>query len=282
MKLHYRWPLLLPLLLVFTFVACGSASPPSSSGGSDGPQGAPGAKGDTGTGSGTTPPPGEVRLIVRNASVIIYVDDVAKATDAVVALATEMGGYVVNSRLSGEATRQAGAASIRVPVDKFEDALERIRSLASRVDSENTDAKDVTEEYVDLQARVRNLQATEAQYKRLMDRATTVDDVIKVQKQLTDVQGQIEQLQGRLQYLGQTSSTSLINVTIYANVAAQPIVQPGWHPGDTARSATHDLVVIGQGLADIGIRMLIFSPLWGPVVAIVVLLVYRNRTGSKP
>ena len=283
MKLSYPWPLLLFILLL-TVVACGSAGSPSSTGGNEGsagPRGAAGAKGDAGSGGGTTGAP-EDRLIVRDASLIIYVDDVAKATDAVVTLAAEMGGFVVSSRLSGQDTRQTGAASIRVPSDRFEAALERVRALAARVDSESTDAKDVTEEYVDLKARLRNLQATEAQYQRLMDRATTVDDVIKVQRQLTDVQGQAEQLQGRIQYLGQTSSTSLINVTIYATVAAQPIVQPGWDPGGTARRATHELVAFGQGLADIGIWLVIFlSPVWGAGVIVAAVFLVRWQLRRK-
>ncbi len=290
MKLSQVRLLLYLVVVLAAVIGCGGAAEPillgdSGAQGDSGPRGAPGAKGDTSSGNGSATTPQD-RLIVRNADVTIFADNVSAAMEAIVALASETGGFVVNSRISGEQTQQKAFVSIRVPTDAFEDAMRRIRSLAAKVETENTDAKDVTEEYVDLQAQLRNLQATEQQYQRLMEKATTVDDILKVQRELTSVQGQIERLQGRIQYLEQTSSTSLINVTIRATVAAQPIVRPGWRPGDTAREATRDLADFAQGLADLGIRLLIFSPVWATVLAAVALLLRwqlrRDRASRTP
>ena len=212
------------------------------------------------------------RLIVRTADVTIQANDVAKALNAVLSLGTEMGGYVVSSIVAGEEQEQRASASIRVPADKFDAAMERIRSLATKVQIEQTKSQNVTEEYVDLESRLRNLEQTEQQYLRLMERAATVEDVLKVQKELSSIQGQIEQAKGRMQYLERTSATSLINVGILSTASAKAIVRQGWNPGATSKDSLRDLTTFGQGLADLLIRMAIFAPVWATVLVIVVLL----------
>ena len=105
----------------------------------------------------------EERMIVRNGDMSLVVEDVVSARDEIAQLAVRSNGYVVSSQISGEEQDMRGWISIRVPDEEFEQALTELRELAVRVTSESTDSRDVTEEYVDLQSRLRNAEATESQ-----------------------------------------------------------------------------------------------------------------------
>jgi len=154
------------------------------------------------------------RMIVRTAEIALVVNDVAIALDRVTDLAENLGGYVVSSKRWKEEERLAGIITIRVPAEDFGDAMEALRKLAVDVTHEDTSSKDVTEEYVDLSAKLKNLEATEEQYLRLMEKAERVEDILNIQRELSKTRGEIEQTKGRMQYLERTSATSLIRVQL--------------------------------------------------------------------
>jgi len=153
----------------------------------------------------------EERMIVRNGDMSLVVVDITQARDEIAQMAVRFGGYVVSSWISGEEEEMRGNISIRVPDDKFEPTLAELRSLAVRVASESTDSQDVTEEYVDLQARLKNAEATESQYLALLEKAEEVEDILRIYESLSRVRYEIEQIKGRMQYLERTSSMSLIS-----------------------------------------------------------------------
>jgi PKD repeat protein len=154
------------------------------------------------------------RMIVRTGDVSLIVEDVPEAMNQITGLAASFGGYVVSSKRWGEGERLAGAIAIRVPAEYFDDAMKALRELAVDVSSENTYSKDVTEEYVDLRARLQNLEASEAQLLKLMEKAEKVEDILAVQRELSKTRGEIEQTKGRMQYLERTSATSLIEIRL--------------------------------------------------------------------
>jgi len=149
----------------------------------------------------------EDRKIVKTGSMTLEVEDIAETLDEVAEMADEFNGYVVSSYKHEYERGVSGHITIRVPSEKFEEAFARLRQLAVAVPDETTTAKDVTEEYVDLEAQLSNLLATEAQYLTLMEKAENVEEMLKVQKELSNVRGQIEQIEGRMKYLEQTSET---------------------------------------------------------------------------
>ncbi len=149
------------------------------------------------------------RVIVRTVDMTLVVEDLSRAMDSIGALATEMGGWVVSS---SQLHMHAGSISIRVPAQRLDEVLDRLKRLARKVESAISTSQDFTDEYVDTQARVRNLQATEAALIGFLDKAESVEEALKVQAELTRVQEQIETLQGRLSYLEQSSAFSLVNV----------------------------------------------------------------------
>ena len=152
------------------------------------------------------------RMIVRIGNMSLVVEDVLAGMDHITELAHSFGGYVVSSKRWGEGERLVGSITIRVPAEHFDDAVIALRDLAVEVSSESTSSKDVTEEYVDLSAKLQNLEATEEQLLKIMEKAETVEDILDVQRELSNVRGEIERTKGRMQYLERTTATSLIEV----------------------------------------------------------------------
>ena len=211
--------------------------------------------------------PGEAaveRKIVKTGNISLEVEDVAKAMDEVAEVADELGGYVVSSHKYERKKGISGSVTIRVPADRFDEAFERLRQLAINVPQESTEARDVTEEYVDLQARLRNLEATEAQYLALLEKATTVEEMLKVQQALSNVREEIERIEGRMKYLERTSDMSLIEVSLEETKA---LAEP-WSASNAFRSAVRGLTTFGRGLATAVIWLGIFCWVWIPPLVI--------------
>lgn len=151
---------------------------------------------------------------MRTGDMSLVVADVMTAIERIINLAEGYEGYVVSSNSWREGDRLVGAIAIRVAAERFDDAIRALRELAVEVNSESTSSKDVTEEYIDLSARLHNLEASEEQLLELMKQAGKVEEILEVQRELSKTRGEIEQTKGRMQYLEQTSSTSLINVRL--------------------------------------------------------------------
>jgi hypothetical protein len=218
-------------------------------------------------GRNTSAVPGELtieRKIVKTGYITLEVEDIAEAMDKVADVADELGGYVVSSHKSEDEKRNSGYITIRVSADRFDEAFDRLRQLAVSVPDESTEAKDVTEEYIDLHARLHNLEATEAQYLALLERAETVEEMLKVQQALSNVRGQIEQIEGRIKYLERTSDMSLIEVSLRET---KPLAEH-WSASDTFRSAVHGLTTFGRGLATALMWLGVFCWLWIPPLVI--------------
>jgi len=250
-------PMLLILVLVL-IVGCGglpSVAPPSEESG----------RSEGGQGEGWTPAAlTEDRRIVKEGSITLEVEDIAETMDEVAEMADDLNGYVVSSYKREHERGVLGHITIRVPAEEFEEAFVRLRQLAVAVPYETTEARDVTEEYVDLEAQLSNLQATEAQYLVLLEKAETVEEMLKVQKELSSVRGQIEQIEGRMKYLEQTSETSLIEVILQET---EGLAEP-WSASAALQSAVRGLTTFGRGLATALIWAGIFCWAWVPPLVI--------------
>jgi len=221
----------------------------------------------------------EERMIVRTGETSLVVEDVNQASDDIAQLAVSYGGYVVSSYIWGEEEDIRGWISFRVPAEKFDQALTDLRELAVRVETERTESRDVTEEYIDLESRLRNAEATEQQYLALLEKAEEIEDILKIYDSLSRIRSEIEQIKGRMQYLEQTTSTSLISVSLEPEVTAKPLVRVGWSALEVLKSAARGLVVAGQVLGNIAIWLLIFIPIWGTILGII--LWRRHKRKAK-
>jgi hypothetical protein len=225
-----------------------------------------------------TIPPAEERMIVRTGDMSLIVGDVVKTRDEIAQLAVRLGGWVVESNIYGEEEEKTGYISIRVPADKFDQTITELRGLAVRVISESTSSQDITEEYIDLQSRLRNAEATETEYLALLEKAVKVEDALKVYEALTQIRYEIEQIKGRMQYLERTSAMSQISVNLSPVATAKPLVSPAWSAKEAAKSAIRGLTTFGQGLATLIIGAAIFSPIWGTILGV---LLWRRRRKRK-
>ena len=211
------------------------------------------------------------RKIVKTGYLTLEVNDITKAMSEVASIAKELDGYVVSSNKQGDKDITYGRISIRVPSERFDEAFDRLRKLAVKVPNESTESQDITEEYTDLQAQLRNLEATEAQYLELLKKAETVEDTLKVYQQLSNVRGEIERIKGRIQYLERTSDMALIEVSLQKT---KPIGETGWSALETLKSAVRGLINFGKVLAIVVIWLAIFSPVW---IIILVVVLYFTR-----
>lgn len=211
--------------------------------------------------------PASQRLVIKNASVSIQVEDVAGAEARVRARAEQLGGYVVSVQTSGSDAYLSSVITFRVPAERFEEALSGVEGLARKVLSRSVSGDDVTEEFVDLESRLRNLEATRDRLLDLLAKATRVEDALQVNQALTDVQGEIEQIQGRMKYLRQSAAFSTISADLQPVPPPPTLIEPdGWQPLRVAQEALVGLIGFGQGLASLGIVLLVWSPVWLPLL----------------
>lgn len=225
-------------------------------------------------------PAQQERIILRDASLAIVVESTTTTIDAISRMADEMGGWVVSADSSTSSYSQDrqvtnGTVSVRVPAAQLDSALGNIREMALEVERESVTGRDVTDEYVDLSSRLGNLEATEEQLAEIMDTAFSVEDVLNVQRELTQVRGQIETIEGRLRYFDEASAYSSISVTVTEQLPQIGNVQvAGWNPLNTAADAFGALVVAGQWAVDSAITLVILGL---PTLAILAALVWVLR-----
>jgi hypothetical protein len=149
--------------------------------------------------------------------------------------------------------------TIRVPAEKLDEALSQIRAESKLPpQSENISAQDVTREYTDLQSRLRNLEAAEAQLQEIMASAVKTEDVLNVYNELVRVREEIEIIQGQIQYYEQSAALSAVSVELLPNEAVQPLTIGGWQPVGVAKTAVQALINTLKVLANIAIWIVIY------------------------
>jgi hypothetical protein len=204
------------------------------------------------------------RLVIKNADLTITVDDPEITIVDITALADALGGHVVSSNVyqtyANNGTRvPEGTITIRVPSESLNDALERIKEDAVEVENENVSGEDVTDQYVDLQSRLKAKKAAEAKLLEIMEQADTTEDTLNVYAQLQVIQSDIEVLTGQINYYERSAAMSSINVMVIATEKSKPIEIGGWELGETASEAVQDLIDYVQGFTRFMIRFVIFT-----------------------
>jgi hypothetical protein len=183
---------------------------------------------------------GVERRVIRDAELVLEVSDVNRSVRHARELAGDYGGYTQSSttRMLSE-DREAAELTLEVPSADFDGILDALRDgpYVVRVDHESTSSRDVTEEFVDLQSRLGNLEATEIRFVALLDEAGSIDEILSVEREISRIRGEIEQIQGRINYLEQRTDFSRIHVMFYPEEDAIHIAGKHFTPGETAREA---------------------------------------------
>jgi len=196
------------------------------------------------------------RKIIRTTSVSMIVQHPADLAQKIAALADALGGYLVSSESGGE---NAATLTIRVPANRFDEARSEVRKLGLRVESEKVDAQDVTTQYVDQDASLRNLRAEEAGYLDILKEAHTVKDMLAVTEQLSNVRGQIEQQQAEFNTLSKQVETVAISISLRAESETQ-VFGLNWRPLYQIKLALRDGLDAVGNYATAMISILFYLP----------------------
>ena len=232
-------------------------------------------------------------LIIKSAEMRLLVEDSDQAIDRVTQVVGDTGGYIISSRVWNQAhfdgkNYKYATVTIGVPVESFERVLNRLRDLSIEVLDETASGEDVTDQYVDLQSQLVNLEATRERIKTFLDQAQNVDEALRINQQLSEIERQIEEIKGRINYLQDRSSYSTITVTLepeLPELEPTPTPEPtSWTPSETVGDAWKTLTKAYQGIIDLLIWfLLVFVPIFAPPVLIIWLvlkLVFRKP--NKP
>ncbi len=197
------------------------------------------------------------RIIIRSASLDLVVADTQAAIAEINALVDQLGGYVVELNVYQYQEGLQAYLTLRIPAENLDLALEHFRGLATEVRSERITGQDVTEEYTDLQAYLRNREAVQARLLEYLEKAETTEDALAVDAQLRQIEAEIEQTKGRIQYLEQSAAMSQVALTLTPDELAQPIQVGGWRPEGTLRNAFQSLIRVMQFLVDAAIVIVV-------------------------
>jgi hypothetical protein len=226
------------------------------------------------------------RIVLKTATLTIIVDDPSLTVTSISNMAEGMGGFVVSSNVYqtsqvGDKKIYYGSITVRVPAPQLNSALDQIKSKVSDpkndVLDENIAGEDVTSTVVDLQSRLKNYQATQAQLIIFMDKATKTQDALDVLNQLTAIQEQIELLQGQIKYYNESAAMSAISVTVQPKIPEQPVTVEGWKPLVILRDAAQTLVEILKGVYAVLVYVIILLGPFALIFFLIYWLVWLSR-----
>jgi Domain of unknown function (DUF4349) len=257
-----------------------STEPPVKGGGEPSAPPAPAADG---TKAGSMPKTS--RKVIRNAELSIEVASPAAAESKVSALVEHLGGYIASSTREmaadeGARSEARVSLSLRVPADRMDEALREIKRLGGGAETEKIGSEDVTDEYIDIEARVTNQRHLEQQLVSLLAQANKVDDALKVHQELTTVRTEIDRLEGRKRFLDTETSFAKISLSMSPLRPVLATTATGF--GVSVRRAASDAVDVATGVVTIAIRatgvLLPLSVMFGlPTLGLVLWLRRRRR-----
>lgn len=223
--------------------------------------------------------PAPQQLIIYTGLLTLEVADIDAAVTQAAQAITALGGHVAASQSRDTDGGKSAYITYRIPAARWAEALAAVKALAAKVVDESTGSEDVTAQVVDLDARLANLRVTETALQSIMDRATTITDVLKVQSELTEVRGDIESLTAERELLASRAALATLEVDFNLPAVAETrLASDKWDPGREVDNAVAALVRLGQGLVSLLIWLLIvIVPLFLPIALVIYAAVWLRR-----
>ncbi|MBF6614351.1 MAG: DUF4349 domain-containing protein [Chloroflexi bacterium] len=237
------------------------------------------------SGTGQVAPPDWDRMIIRTATLQITVKDVGAGLDQIRSLADANAGYISGSDSRIESDYTVATITMQVPARLFDSVMSKLRAIGVKVTQENVTSSDVTEEYTDLQSQLRNLQATETRMLALQQKADKLEDILALDRELRQVQGDIEKIQGRTNFLSKRSEMSTITLSLYPDIAPLPSVKvaaEGWNPGEIAARAWNSSLQLLSGVVGAAITVAVFMWWAVPLLLLALWLAIRPVRRTTP
>jgi hypothetical protein len=261
------------LVAMAALTACSAAGVATSAPAARAPEGGAVADAKAAAGNGTSPAqgiPGLASLqrdLILTANISMRASDPWAVADSARSIAAGLGGDLLGLSQGGSGENRSATLTIRVPSNRFDDALTALKKLDGEVITSNVSAKDVTDQLVDLQARLTAAQALEQRYLQILAQAKTVDEILRVESTLASTRTQIEQLKAQQKSLADQVAFS----TITLSVSSVPVIndpKPVWDPSKTFDRAVAALSVLMRTAADLAIWLFVLG--WIPLLALAI------------
>lgn len=218
------------------------------------------------------------RLVVQESNMSLLVKNVTDTRNKIVSYAQEVGGYMVTSKVSNPEDAPTSNITVRVPADKLKETLEYYRSLSVKVVSENLLGTDVTDQYVDIETRIGQLERTKVRLEEILSQATEINDITNLTQQILNYQNQIDSLKGQQEALAKNAELAKLTVYLSTDEIALPYApSETFRPGIIFKLAVRSLVGFLRQLAAALIWASVYSVVWVPAVFLY-LLVKRWRS----
>ncbi len=220
----------------------------------------------------------EERKKVRNATISLHVSNVRETVNSIGDYVDKIDGYVVNQSVNTPNESSSGNMTVRVPTEELDATLEYLRDRSVNVVYESISGRDITNEYVDTQAKLETLEGTKAIFESMLEEAEDFDEILRAQKEILSVQRQIDNVKGQIEYMEGTSETALIRINLSTDALELGYApKNAWRPKVVFKRAVRSMLVTLRGLGNFAIWLGVYSVFWLPPVLIVILLIKRAK-----
>jgi len=208
--------------------------------------------------------------IQLNGNLSLEVQNVSAALEQARSLVIQYGGSIKSSD-SGDSFNRYANISALIPRDSFYELIGAMKDIANKVTNENINSIDVTEEFVDTEAKLNVMKETENRFITLLSETASVEEVMSVERELMRLRGEIDSLEGRMNYLSKTTDNSVLNIYMTEEV---PITGSAWSFLDSLDNSVRDMVSFSKHIANFLIGIVVFSPIFIGTI-LLVFLVYK-------
>jgi hypothetical protein len=232
----------------------------------------------------TAPQPDvEERMTITSSRLSLLVENVTESVEAIKKQTRSIKGYVVNESINRQPQYGDESATmvIRIPTDSVDAFKEYVRGTSVKVVSENISGSDITDQYIDIEQRINRLQRTMAKFEGILDAATDIDDILRVTREINNLQSQIDSYRGQLNYMEGSSNTSRITLNLSTDEFSLPYTPiKSWRPDVVFKTAVRAMLGTLQSLGSAGIWMMVYLPILLVGVAVVkvfFVLIHRKK-----
>jgi hypothetical protein len=215
------------------------------------------------------------RMIITDTNLSLMVKNVTETVDKIQNITSQYNGFLVNSTLSLPEGAASGTITIRVPATSLKAALETYRKLAVKVISENVQGTDITDQYADMEAQLNILNQTKLKFDDIMDKAVRVEDLLTVQRELINIQNQVDSIKGRQLFLEKSAQLSKVTIYLSTDELALPYApDQAWRPQLVLKQAVRSLIGSLRSFGNLIIWLVVYSPIWAPIM---IVYIWRQR-----
>lgn len=220
------------------------------------------------------------RMVVSDSYVSLVVSKVEESHRQILKKAQELGGFMINSLVDNPQENANASLTIRIPSDKLETALSYFKSLAVKVVTENLTGEDVTNQYTDINARLKTLDQTKVIFENMLGKATLVPDILNIQQEIIKIQDQIDSLKGQTKYLEENSSMAKITVYLSTDELSLPYAPlDSWRPEQIMKEAVRSMISTFRIIVGLLIWIGVYAIIWIP--ALIIFIFVKRRFAKK-